>query len=529
MVTMPQRRREPEKTAESCPTCLAWGVLYGGYCRACYDFRRRHASGRCAVCGGHVPLKNGYCRLCWLQAGVLADDPHVVADTDLAKVTCHQLAFAGMTKMRGPRSGVRQRARLRAQTSAPVTDLVLPAPRPADGGQLQLHLPGPQRAFDWHLHAELTNPVLIRVRRIADHLGQAHGWNPKLVAELDRALVILLSGHAEGEPFRYLQLVDILHRYGVSIDRVAEVLDRADLFVDDRVPAFQHWLDGKLAELAPGIAADVHNWVRTLQHGGPRSLHRKMGTIRRYVRAVHPVLVDWSARYAHLREVTVAAVTTVIAAMQGHRRRQAVTGLRSLMRHCKKTGTIFGNPTSRIRDSSNRDDPVILPLAPNQIDDATQAATTPAARLTLALAAVHAARPDAIRKLRLDDVDLGNRQLTIATVTRPLDELTHQLLLDWLTYRRDRWPNTANPHLIINKQTANTTRPVSDNALTDPFRRRAATLEALRVDRQLDEALTHGPDPLHLAAVFGLDETTAIRYSTAARHLLHTVHHDTSG
>ncbi|MFE3003422.1 hypothetical protein ACFXG4_51950 [Nocardia sp. NPDC059246] len=158
----------------------------------------------------------------------------------------------------------------------------------------------------------------------------------------------------------------------------------------------------------------------------------------------------------------------------------------------------------------------------NQIDDATQAATTPAARIALALAAVHAARPEAIRTLRLDDVDLGNRRLTIGTVTRPLDELTHRLLLDWLEYRRKRWPNTANPHLIINKQTASTTRAISVNALTAPFRRRAATLETLRVDRQLDEALTHGPDPLHLTVVFGLDETTAIRYCAAARVILET-------
>lgn len=28
------------------------------------------------------------------------------------------------------------------------------------------------------------------------------------------------------------------------------------------------------------------------------------------------------------------------------------------------------------------------------------------------------------------------------------------------------------------------------------------------IDRQLEEALTHGPDPLHLAAVFGLDQKT---------------------
>ncbi|MFF3849736.1 hypothetical protein [Streptomyces sp. NPDC002328] len=47
-----------------------------------------------------------------------------------------------------------------------------------------------------------------------------------------------------------------------------------------------------------------------------------------------------------------------------------------------------------------------------------------------------------------------------------------------------------------------------------------ATLERLRVDRQLEEALTHGPDPLHLAEVFGLDEKTAMRYADSARALL---------
>jgi integrase len=511
-------------SASSCPTCLSWGVLYGGYCRACYDFQRRHASASCAGCRRVVPLKNNYCRLCWLQAGLLAEDPLVVTDADLAKVTCHQLAFAGMTKMRGPRSGVRQRARarVRARACAPLIELASPPPRPADGGQLQLHLPGPGRAFDWALHAELANPVLLRVRRIANQLGQAHGWNPKLVAELDRALVILLSGHPEGEPFRYWQLVDILNRYGVSIDRVADVLDRAGLLVDDRVPAFQYWLDGKLAELAPGIATDVHDWVRTLRHGTSRSHPRTMNTIRRYVRAVHPVLVGWSARYHHLREVTTGDVAAIIATLQGHRRRQAVNGLRSLMRHCTKNGTIFANPAARIRDSHNRDDPVIVPLTPGQIDDATQAATTPAARLALSLAAVHAARPETIRMLRLDDIDLGNHRLTISGVARPLDKLTRRLLLEWLSYRHQRWPNTANPYLIINKQSASATRPVNVNALTAPFRRQAATLEALRVDRQLDEALTHGPDPLHLAVVFGLDETTAIRYSTAAEKLLIT-------
>jgi hypothetical protein len=62
------------------------------------------------------------------------------------------------------------------------------------------------------------------------------------------------------------------------------------------------------------------------------------------------------------------------------------------------------------------------------------------------------------------------------------------------------------------------------------LRGHAATLERLRRDRQLEEALAHGGDPLHLAAVFGIDAKTAIRYATTARQLLESAaeHHATA-
>ncbi|WP_433192170.1 hypothetical protein ACQP1G_25900 [Nocardia sp. CA-107356] len=266
-------------------------------------------------------------------------------------------------------------------------------------------------------------------------------------------------------------------------------------------------------------AADVRDWALVLQHGGPRSQPCNINTVRKYVRAAHPMLGEWPTRYDHLRKVTTGDVTAVADGLHGHLRRRTLGALRSLTRLCKRNDIIFADPAARVR-IGNRDQPIIIPLRGNQIDEATRSATTPAARIALALAAVHAARPEGIRTLRLDDIDLGNWRLTIGSVTRPLDELTHRLLIDWLDYRRKRWPGKANPHLIINKQTASTTRAISDNPPSAPFRRRAATLEALRVDRQLDEALTHGPDPLHLAVVFGLDETTAIRYCAAARQIL---------
>ena len=117
---------------------------------------------------------------------------------------------------------------------------------------------------------------------------------------------------------------------------------------------------------------------------------------------------------------------------------------------------------------------------------------------------------------------MGNRRLVIAGRIRPLDDFTRHAILTWLDYRRSRWPNTANPHLIVNQQTALETGPVSNVWITNTLRGLAATLERLRVDRQLEEALTHGPDPLHLAVVFGIDEKTAIRYAASARQLLET-------
>jgi hypothetical protein len=140
----------------------------------------------------------------------------------------------------------------------------------------------------------------------------------------------------------------------------------------------------------------------------------------------------------------------------------------------------------------------------------------------MALAAIHSARTSDIGQLRQDDIDLGNRQLTIAGRTRPLDDLTHHALLDWLDYRRTHWPNTANPHLLINRVTAVRTCPVTRVWITKVFWGLEATLDRLHVDRQLEESLTHGPDPLHLAAAFGLSAGTAIRYAAAARQLLDT-------
>ena len=52
-------------------------------------------------------------------------------------------------------------------------------------------------------------------------------------------------------------------------------------------------------------------------------------------------------------------------------------------------------------------------MTAEQIQAVQQAAATPAQRLAIALAAVHAARPGAIRELTLEDIDLPSRRISI--------------------------------------------------------------------------------------------------------------------
>jgi hypothetical protein len=146
---------------------------------------------------------------------------------------------------------------------------------------------------------------------------------------------------------------------------------------------------------------------------------------------------------------------------------------------------------------------------------------TPAQRLTIALAAVHAARPTAIRELTLDDIDLPNRRITIAGHRQRLGELTHNALLAWLGYRRATWPNTANRHVLLSRISALGTGPVSHDYL-DKHQPRGICLERIRRDRILQEALATGADPLHLALVFNIDHTNATAYANTARNLLNS-------
>jgi hypothetical protein len=122
--------------------------------------------------------------------------------------------------------------------------------------------------------------------------------------------------------------------------------------------------------------------------------------------------------------------------------------VRSLFRFAKKRGLIFADPTTRLRAEDTPRS--LLPMTDAEVLAVQQIAVTPAQRLIVALAAVHAARATAVRSL------------TLAGHGQRLGELLYQ----------------------------------------------GVHLEHIRGDRVLHEALTVGADPLHLTLVFNLSHTT---------------------
>jgi hypothetical protein len=76
--------------------------------------------------------------------------------------------------------------------------------------------------------------------------------------------------------------------------------------------------------------------------------------------------------------------------------------------------------------------------------------------------------------------------------------------------------------VLITRKSALGTGPVSASYLAGYLGRhqRGISLEHIRRDRILAEALAAGADPLHLALVFSINHTNAMAYAGAARNLL---------
>ncbi|WP_405180781.1 hypothetical protein OG225_06145 [Nocardia sp. NBC_01377] len=494
---------------------------------ACYNFAvgYRRPTGDCLACHRRVPLRDGYCRLCWCQARLdRAADAESARDRTVlapyvAEVRYHQLFLADLYRPHAPPPTTpRQRGAKgrRPQQAPPV------ASRPSpDSAQLMLltDLPRTYRRgnVDLRSTAPPDNPWLAWALHLAWTTAEAHGFAPNVRYALNRNLIMLLATHADGDLVRVSQFHQFCRNGGGALVHVIDILSAMEILVDDRPAVFDIWLGTKLDGLAPAIAHQAERWVRTLHDGGPRWHRREPASAMAYFNGTRPALQIWSASHDHLREITRDEVITYLAGLHGEPRMLALTGLRSLFGWAKRNSVIFQNPCTRIWHAP-RVRRIWQPLSDNDIAAALRAADTPPARVSVALAAIYAARPGQIRALLLDDVDLGNRRITLAGRDLPIDEITATVLREWLDHRHSRWPRTANPHLLISKETALRTGPVSAGFIPN-LRRLATTLEQLRIDRKLEEAISCGADPLHLSVMFGISATNAIRWATNARQL----------
>ena len=368
-----------------------------------------------------------------------------------------------------------------------------------------------------HPALESADPALRAAAARARQLGEAHGWSPSTIRCALDGLTMLLGGRPAGERVTLTQIRARTPRH-TSTPRVAEVLAGLDLLEDDSAPAIRSWIERRTGELPRGFTGAVRAWLRLLLDGDARARPRSPTSIYVYFAAVQPLIEQWAADRGHLREVTAADIKAVLDPLRGHQLRTTTTAVRSLFRFAKKRGLVFANPAVRLKAA----DPggSLLPMTDAEIRAVEQAAASPAQRLIVALAAVHAARWAAICDLTLDDLDLPNRRITIGGHRQRLGELTHRALRAWLGHRRATWPRTPNRHVLISGKTALGSGPVSRSFLTWNLQRHGISIERIRRDRVLHEALTARTDPLHLALVFGLSHTTASKYTLIACDLL---------
>lgn len=467
--TCHRRSRVRAGTCTDCHRDVA--RLYGRRCRQCQR-RASNANGRCRDCGDTGEIITGRCKNCYEHAR-----RH---DTGICPA-CGQrfpLGADGVCRM-----CANQRRAMHVRTH-PTGKLVL---------------------------AQLTR------------YGKAHGWSPDVLTTARGSLrAILAAGDALGTPPWTGDAIKTLlatrggHRTGTAFQRLVDFLTEEGLVTPTTGASFELWLDARLADLPAQISVELRVWIDRLLGRGPRPRKPLQdSTIRSYIWILTEPIAAWSSTYDSLRQVSSEDVDGRLKMFSGAKRGLAASAMRSLFATLKTQRIIFVNPTGHL-SGHNIETAAPIGLRPDERTRLLAAKLRPDERLMVLLAGVHAMRAGEIVALRIEDVNLTAGTMTVSCRTRALDSLTRQHLTAWLEYRRQRWPDTANPHLLINHQTANTVTPVATGYLGATFRKLGLTAHRLRVDRFLDEVHNGNADPLRFAHLFGVTAPTALHYCADA-------------
>jgi hypothetical protein len=491
----------------SCRTCGAWGTRLR--CEACqaWETSGGYEPGTCQRCGRpDVPLGGGRCRACLIHVRehgpATAGQPWV------------QLWFA-LPGAVMPKGSARW-TRAGEPEAAPSV-----SPHRTDPAQLTLFT----MRRDWRpvLGAASLPALTGAAQRLLDDFSRAQpAPGDEAAGTAARALRILAAWLGADAPFHEADVRALAGlRRSVQVRRVLTFLAARDMLIPDpgrQSEPRQHAVDRLLASLPGQIGHEADIWVRVVRGHG-RVPHRALAykTIRNYLAYLMPVLTGWASRYTSLREVTRHDILDAIHARHGPVIQHRIIALRSLFRALRQERVIFGDPTRGISLPAPARLP--QPLPADRLAGLLNRADGPAARLAVALVAIHAVPEADLVRIQAADLDLASATLTIRRGLQRrviyLDEVTTALASRWLRYRHERWPGSRNPHLLVSQQTAADTSPVSPTMIAAMFEPLGVRPTRLRQDRILDEA-RHTADPVHLVRVFGINENTAINYVHAA-------------
>jgi hypothetical protein len=456
----------------SCQTCGAWGTRLR--CEACqaWEASSRRQLGTCQRCGQpDVPLRAGRCRACLIH--VREHGPATARQPWVQLWLALPGAVMPLGSARWTRAGEPE--------AKPAV-----SPHRADPGQPTLFT----MRRDWRpvLGAASLPALTGAAQQLLDDFSRAQpAPGGEAAGKAARALRILAAWLGAEAPFHEADVRAMAGlRRSVQVRRVLMFLAARDMLIPDpgrQAEPRQHAVQRLLDSLPGQIGREAGIWARVVRGQG-RVEHPALAykTIRNYLAYLMPVLTGWATRYTSLREVTRHDILDAIDARHGPVIQHRIVALRSLFRALRQERVIFRDPTRGVSLPAPARLP--QPLPPDRLAGLLNRASSPAARLVVALVAIHAVPEADLVRLQAADLDLAAGTLIIRHGHRHrivyLDEVTAALASQWLRHWHLRWPGSRNPHLLVSQQTAADVSPV------------------------------------HLVRVFGITEGTAIYYVHAA-------------
>ncbi|WP_291756879.1 hypothetical protein [Cellulomonas sp. 73-92] len=512
--------RAPEKIG-SCKDCLAWGVFpqHNFLCWTCRWWRTHYPRGVCDYCGRDTTVGDqGACRLCLEQARMLQEPGRAL---DLAGANKHgqQLFFANMQFQRfnTRRAELPPRRVNNWKTPGGWGRPGPPPKRLALDEWVQPTLidvePDPERLLQRALieNSELTRYCAPIVREHAERFG----WSKKQRNDVVRSLRLLQT--IRDSPTAKIRASDVLvlPRWGGSIASALDVLEAADLLIDDRPRPLELYFTTRTAALPPVMREQLETWMNVLLGGAtsaPRQRSRHPLTVKTHLRSVVPAVTAWAdAGHQSLAEITPAQVRAALPEAGGSQRALAERGLRSLFKTLKARKLIFANPARGLK-GTQLNGTVPLPMDTALIREHLNS-PKPVIALAVALVAFHALTAKEVSELLLTDIVDG--RLTLDGRVIPLAQPVRERLARWLDYRQQKWPNTQNPYLIVNQRTA---PRLMAAGRTYPWQQAGIGPQKLREDRILVEVRATGGDARRLSDLFGLGIESTNRYVDTLGH-----------